>query len=115
MTVFCDGIFKNDGPNVRAKKVSGLGRWYDKLAVPTGQKMVWLWTIPVAGAIVCVAWAVLLTSYRKLNRTKFTVLQGIETELPFRPFKREHEVYILDRRWSLSQIETAIFDGFVLL
>jgi hypothetical protein len=28
MTVFCDGIFKNDGPDARAKKVSGLGRWY---------------------------------------------------------------------------------------
>jgi hypothetical protein len=29
MTVFCDGIFKNDGPNAHAKKVSGLGRWYE--------------------------------------------------------------------------------------
>src|SRR5690349_13542593 len=28
MTVFCDGIFKNDRPNVRAKKANGLGRWY---------------------------------------------------------------------------------------
>src|SRR5690349_19911699 len=28
MTVFCDGIFRNDGPDTRAKKVSGLGRWY---------------------------------------------------------------------------------------
>jgi hypothetical protein len=28
MTVFCDGIFRNGGPNIRAKKISGLGRWY---------------------------------------------------------------------------------------
>src|SRR5690348_16412829 len=30
MTVFCDGIFRNDGPDTRAKKVSGLGRGYKK-------------------------------------------------------------------------------------
>ena len=28
MTVFRDGIFRNDGADTRAKKVSGLGRWY---------------------------------------------------------------------------------------
>src|SRR5690349_6012438 len=28
MTVFSDGIFKNDGPNARTKRVTGLGRWY---------------------------------------------------------------------------------------
>src|SRR5689334_9294206 len=28
MTVFCDGIVRNDGPNTCAKGVSGLGRWY---------------------------------------------------------------------------------------
>src|SRR5215475_7183975 len=59
----------------------------DKLAVPTGQKAIWLWAIPAAGAIVCVAWAVLLTSYRQLNRAKFMVLQEIEKNLPLQPFK----------------------------
>ena len=29
----------------------------DKMAVGTGQKAVWLWAIPAAGAIVCLAWA----------------------------------------------------------
>jgi hypothetical protein len=47
----------------------------DKLAIPTGQKAIWLWAIPAAGVIVCAAWTVLLTSYRKLNRAKFVVLQ----------------------------------------
>jgi hypothetical protein len=28
MTVFCDGIVRNNRPNACAKKVSGLGRWY---------------------------------------------------------------------------------------
>jgi hypothetical protein len=39
---------------------------------------------PAAGAIVSVAWAVLLTSYRQLNRAKFGVLQEMEKELPAR-------------------------------
>ena len=87
----------------------------DRPVVPTGQKMIWLWAIPAAGAIVCIAWAALLTSYRKLNRSKFTVLQEIETDLPFHPFTREREVYRLDRRRSLSQVETAVPGCFVLL
>jgi len=81
----------------------------EKLAVTAGQKAVWLWAIPVAGAIVCAAWGVLLTSYRKLNRAKFAVLQEIEADLPLQPFKRERDVYTLDRRRSVSYIETAIW------
>ena len=87
----------------------------DKLAVPGGQKAVWLWAIPAAGAIVCMAWVVLLTSSRKLNRAKFAVLQEIEVDLPVQPFTREREVYTRDRRRSLSYIETAIPCCFVLL
>jgi hypothetical protein len=43
------------------------------------------------------------------------VLREIEADLPFHPFKREREVYTLDRRRSLSQVETAIPGCFVLL
>ena len=52
----------------------------DKLA-SAPQKMVWLWAIPAAGAIVCLAWWVLLKSYRELNRAKFAVLAGLEKDL----------------------------------
>jgi hypothetical protein len=45
----------------------------DKIAVGAGQKAIWPWAIPAAGAIVCLAWAALLSSYRKLNRAKFEV------------------------------------------
>jgi hypothetical protein len=37
----------------------------DKMAVGAAQKAVWMWAIPAAGAIVCLAWAALLTSNRK--------------------------------------------------
>jgi hypothetical protein len=87
----------------------------DKLSVPVPQKGVWLWAIPAAGAIVSVAWTVLLTSYRQLNRAKFGVLQEMEKDLPAQPFARERARYSRDRRRSLSQIETAIPLCFLLL
>lgn len=87
----------------------------DKAVVSAGQKAIWLWAIPLAGAIVCAAWAVLLASYRKLNRAKFAVLQELEVDLPLQPFKRERELYKGDRRRSLSSIEAAIPGCFALL
>jgi hypothetical protein len=87
----------------------------DKMAVGAAQKAVWLWAIPAAGAIVCLAWAALLTSYRKLNRAKFTVLTEIEADLPLPLFTREREAYRRDRRRSLSNIERLIPGCFALL
>jgi hypothetical protein len=36
----------------------------EKMAVGAAQKAVWLWAIPAAGMIVCIASIALLTSYR---------------------------------------------------
>jgi hypothetical protein len=80
----------------------------DKLSVPVAQKGVWLWAIPAAGAIVSLAWAVLLTSYRQLNGAKFFVLQEMEKSLSAQPFTNEHVHYKRKRRLPLSWIETAI-------
>ena len=63
----------------------------------------------------CLAWVALLTSYRKLNRAKFTVLTEIEADLPVPLFTREREAYRRDRRWSLSNIERLIPGCFALL
>jgi hypothetical protein len=87
----------------------------DKMAVGAAQKVVWLWAIPAAGAIVSLAWAALLTSYRKLNRAKFAVLTQIEADLPIPPFTREREAYRRDRRRSLSNVERLIPGCFALL
>jgi hypothetical protein len=76
---------------------------------------VWLWAIPAAGAIVCLAWAALLTSYRKLNRAKFAVLRQTEPDLPVALFTRERETYRRDRRRSLSDVERLIPGCFALL
>ncbi len=80
----------------------------DKLTVPAAHKAIWLWAIPAAGAIVSVAWTVLLASYRELNRAKFGVLQDLEKALPAQPFANERRLYSRERRRSLSAIETAI-------
>ena len=87
----------------------------DKLGLDASHKAIWLWAIPVAGAIVCLAWAALLASYRKLNRAKFTVLAHLEMHLPVALFTEEREIYKRDRRISLSQIELWIPGCFVLL
>src|SRR5215212_7739564 len=52
----------------------------DKMAVGAAQKAVWLWAIPAAGILVCLARAALLASYRKLNRAKFTVIMQMEAD-----------------------------------
>ena len=54
----------------------------DKMAISAGQRAVWLWAIPAAGVIVCLAWAALLASYRKLTYAKFAVLAELEASLP---------------------------------
>lgn len=87
----------------------------DKVAVGPAGKAVWLWAIPAAGVIVCLSWAALLASYRKLNRAKFEVLAHLEADLPVPPFTREREIYRSDKRRSLSQIEIWIPGCFALL
>jgi hypothetical protein len=86
----------------------------DKLA-SAPQKMVWLWAIPAAGAIVCLAWSALLKSYRELNRAKFAVLAELEAGLSASPTTREREIYKEHGRRSLSQVESLIPGCFVLL
>ncbi len=71
--------------------------------------------IPTASALVCLAWAALLASYRQLNRAKFTVLAELERDLPVPPFTREREVYRAEGRRSLSRVERWIPGCFFLL
>ncbi len=87
----------------------------DKAAVGAAQKAIWLWAIPAAGAIVCLAWAALLESYRRLNRAKFAVLAELERDLPVPPFTREREIYRAEGRRPLSRVERSIPACFFLL
>ncbi|MEM8948083.1 MAG: hypothetical protein AAGA21_05485 [Pseudomonadota bacterium] len=86
-------------------------------AVPIADAVtaVWLWAIPVAGILVCIAWFALLKSYRSVNRAKFAVLKEIEQDLAYQPFAREEQVYEGEGRISLSKIESAIPSTFAAL
>jgi hypothetical protein len=75
----------------------------------------WLWAIPAAGAIVCLAWGALLASYRELNRAKFGVLAELEANFPVSPIARERQIYEKHGRHSFAQIERLIPGCFVLL
>ena len=87
----------------------------DKVAVGVDQKAIWLWAIPAAGAIVCVAWMALLSSYRKLGSAKFAVIAELEADLPAAPFTRERQIYKKDGRRAMSRIEISIPACFVVL
>ena len=87
-----------------------------KILSPNLQKPLWLWAIPAAGTIVSVAWTSLLSSYRKLNRAKFAVLQELESGLgDVTPFKKEQELYKKDGRKPLSDVEMWIPGCFLIL
>src|SRR5688500_4641330 len=77
----------------------------DKAVVNAAGKAVWLWAIPAAGAIVCLAWVALLASYSRLNAAKFAVLAELEAGLPVKLFTREREIYQQRRRVSFARIE----------
>jgi hypothetical protein len=88
----------------------------DKAPIPPMQKPIWLWAIPTAGAIACIAWGSLIMSYRKLNGAKFSVLQKLEAELGgARPFMEEREAYSKEGRVSLAVSEAWIPRCFLLL
>ncbi len=78
-------------------------------------KAIWLWAIPAAGAIVCLAWASLLTSYSRLNGAKFKVLHEVEADFPIPLFKREAEHYKKEGRKKLSKLESRVPWTFALL
>ena len=86
-----------------------------KGTVDSSAQELWLWAIPAAGMLVCIAWASLLASYRQLNAAKFKVLQELETDLVFQPFKREQEIYRSNARVSLTKIERWIPWAFAAL
>jgi hypothetical protein len=87
----------------------------DKPSVDADQKKIWLWAIPAAGIIVCLAWAALLTSYRQLNAAKFEVIQELEVHFPIPPFTRERAAYKKHARTALSKIERYIPAAFAAL
>lgn len=87
----------------------------EKASVPSTDQMGWLIAIPVSGVIMCLAWAAMLSSYRKINTAKFEVIHELEAKLPAAPFRREKEIYEALRRRPLSQVEKSVPYVFMAL
>lgn len=80
----------------------------DRAPVPPADRWLWFLAVPAVGLLLCLAWAALLASYRKLNAAKFAVLHELEKGLPYPVFKREQEIYRAAGRRPLGWAEAAI-------
>ena len=80
-----------------------------------GTKQLWMLAIPAAGMIIAVAWAALVRSYKELNKAKFKVIDELEADLAEKPYRREYEHYIRDRKLAFSDIELLVPVAFFLL
>ena len=76
----------------------------------------WQLVLPVAGAIICVSWWVLIKGYRSVNAAKFQIIHELESELPTQPYTKEWG--ILEQGYTpLSHVEQwipAVFGGLYL-
>ncbi|MEL6477885.1 MAG: hypothetical protein AAFR17_11215 [Pseudomonadota bacterium] len=75
----------------------------------------WRLAIPACGVLVCLSWAALLGSYRRLNAAKFKVLQEIEAGFETPALTREQEHYKAAGRSRLSQVEAVVPWSFAVL
>jgi hypothetical protein len=62
------------------------------LALSFGDNPVWLSVLPVGAILVCVAWLIVIRSYRQLNTAKFKVIHELEEHLPAALFDREWDI-----------------------
>ena len=51
----------------------------------------WLYCLAATGILICLAWVVLIESYRKLNSAKFKVIHEMESQMSYAPFTKEWE------------------------
>lgn len=55
-------------------------------------KPIWLYVVPLAGLVICIAWAALIASHRNLNTVKFEVIHELEARLPAALYAHEWDV-----------------------
>lgn len=69
-----------------------------------------------AGAAVCISWFLYIISFKKLNKTKFDVINAMETQLPAQPFNDEWRALTKDK-WYVkgSTIEKVLPISFSVI
>lgn len=66
---------------------------------------IWVVLISVAGIVINFYWINLISSYKRINTAKFTVIHEIEALIGIKPFKREEEIITQENHRHLSDIE----------
>lgn len=54
-------------------------------------KPLWNYIVPASGALICLAWYLMIKSYSALNSAKFKVIHEMEKSMEFGPFTMEWE------------------------
>ena len=100
--------------------LSGFGGLYSVLAKarPSPTRSAWEHVLPIVPVGLCVAWWLLITSYRHVTEAKWSVIYKMEAKLPEQPFTEEDAILEKEeRRFSITKDErwVPIIIGFVFL
>ncbi|WP_418739003.1 RipA family octameric membrane protein [Ellagibacter isourolithinifaciens] len=89
------------------------------LAIVTTVAALWdarAFALLAVGAAICASWLLYITSFKKLNKAKFDIINEVETQLPTQPFKDEWGVLTKDKRYVKgSTIEKVLPISFLIV
>ena len=63
----------------------------------SGDNILAQFAVSITGIICAISWHSLIVSYRELNTAKFEVIQDIEKQLPYSPYKVEWDKLVANR------------------
>lgn len=81
----------------------------------------WIYVVPAAGVLVCLAWVAVIRSYRDINTAKFKVIHEIEKRLPAALYAFEWQIAGEgkgEEYWPTSHLEQMVpwvFAGLYVL
>ncbi len=94
------------------------------LAIVAAVSIVWdikAVCMSVAGVFICIAWILLIISYRKLSQAKYDVIDELENMLPYKPFTNEWEnlkkkkKHYPEETWIEISLAAIFLAGYVVL
>lgn len=87
----------------------------------SGKQGLWIYAVPAAGVLACLAWVAVIRSYRDINTAKFKVIHEMEKRLPAALFAFEWQIAgegKSEEYWPTSHIEQIVpwvFSGLYIL
>ena len=72
--------------------------------------------ILIAGVVICIIWLFFIRNYKLLNKAKFDVINKLEEQLPFSPFKDEWVILKGTKKYrDGTKLESVLATTFVLI